>query len=240
MSQRGRDQGVVKSGKRVPLLSFPEFGGFRSPDFPFNSCKVRIGGPTPSGTVVFPPPSCFMNFARISRLFLVSCWIELSVLLAANPPSDFTLKAPVTGQTFRLSEAKGSYVVLQFLLKTECPVCLRHTRSHFLNAEKLKGTIQLFIKPDGTEALTAWARGLGPEPSPVIYQDPGAALATAFSIPDGYSFHGETVHYPALLILDPQGREVFRYVGKDNSDRYSVKQLNQKLAELQANSKDQP
>lgn len=181
-----------------------------------------------------------MNLARFSRLVLVSCWIEFSLLLAANPPTDFTLKAPVTGQTFRLSEAKGSYVVLQFLLKTECPVCLRHTRSHFLNTEKLKGTIQLFVKPDGTEALTAWARQLGTDPSPVIYQDPDAALAKAFAIPDGYAFHGETVHYPALLILDPQGREVFRYVGKDNSDRYSVTQLNQKLAELQAGTMGQP
>jgi thioredoxin-dependent peroxiredoxin len=189
---------------------------------------------------VLPPPACFMNLARFSRLVLVWCWIEFSLLLAANPPTDFTLRAPVTGQTFRLSEAKGSYVVLQFLLKTECPVCLRHTRSHFLNAGNLKGTVQLFVKPDGTEALTAWARQLGEEPSPVIYQDPDAALATAFSIPDGYAFHGETVHYPALLILDPQGREVFRYVGKDNSDRYSVKQLNQKLTELRSGTKGQP
>lgn len=203
-------------------------------------CKVRTEGPTHPGTAVRPPPACFMNLARFSRLVLVWCWIEFSLLLAANPPTDFTLKAPVTGQTFRLSEAKGSYVVLQFLLKTECPVCLRHTRSHFLNTEKLKGTIQLFVKPDGTEALTAWARQLGADPSPVIYQDPDATLATAFSIPDGYSFHGETVHYPALLILDPQGHEVFRYVGKDNSDRYSVTQLNQKLAELQAGTKGQP
>jgi thioredoxin-dependent peroxiredoxin len=181
-----------------------------------------------------------MKLTHVSRLFVVACWIKFSLLLAAEPPTDFTLKAPITGQSFRLSDAKGSYVVLQFLLKTECPVCLRHTRSHFLNADKLEGTIQLFVKPDGTDALAAWAKQLGPEPSPVIYQDPEAALAKAYAIPDGYAFHGETVHFPALLILDPQGREVFRYVGKNNSDRYTVAQLNQKLAELRAGTKGQP
>jgi peroxiredoxin Q/BCP len=65
-----------------------------------------------------------------------------------------------------------------------------------------------------------------------VYRDPDAALARAYEIPDGYTFHGEQVHFPALLILDPDGREVFRKVGKDNTDRVSPSQLATALKEL--------
>ena len=34
-----------------------------------------------------------------------------------------------------------------------------------------------------------------------IYRDPDAALAKAYDIHDGYKFHGQTVHFPALALL---------------------------------------
>ena len=64
--------------------------------------------------------------------------------------------------------------------------------------------------------------------------DPEAALATLFDIPDGYSFHGQIVHYPALVLIDPQGREAFRYVGQNNGDRYAFDDFAAKIAELEA------
>jgi len=33
------------------------------------------------------------------------------------------------------------------------------------------------------------------------------------------------VHYPALILIDPDGKEVYRYIGKKNSDRLSVKKF---------------
>lgn len=53
-----------------------------------------------------------------------------SLAFAANP-EDFTVKSSTGSESFTLSEAKGKYVAVHFLLKTECPVCLRHTRDHF-------------------------------------------------------------------------------------------------------------
>ena len=50
--------------------------------------------------------------------------------------------------------------------------------------------------------------------------------------PDGYAFHNQVVHYPALILLGPDGKEVFRYIGKNNSDRYSFEQLSIKIHEL--------
>ena len=65
-----------------------------------------------------------------------------------------------------------------------------------------------------------------------IYQDVDATLADQFNIPNGYQFHGQVVHYPALILLNDKGEEVFRYIGKNNSDRFSFDQLKAKINEL--------
>ncbi len=122
-------------------------------------------------------------------------------------------------------------------MKTECPICLRHTRAYYEDAPTVAGVEHLFIKPDDPEATQEWAKGFDASQNPVIYQDPDAQLAEAFNVPDGYQFHGEEVHYPALILLDPEGKEVFRYIGEDNSDRYSFEQFQKKMAELRADSR---
>lgn len=149
----------------------------------------------------------------------------------AAPTSDFTLQSITTADTFKSADAKGWYVALHFLLKTECPVCLRHTGDVLRRQDELPGVRQIFIKPDTDAEIKAWAAKL-PTDLPAIYRDPDAALAKRFAIPFGYQFHGQTVHYPALILLGPDGREVFRYVGKNNSDRYSFDNLIKKINEL--------
>jgi len=150
----------------------------------------------------------------------------------AGVPDDFTVESPVGGTKFTLSKARGRWVVLHFLLKTECPVCLRHTREYARRAGELKDTTQVFLKPDSVEEIRAWAEQLK-ESGITVYRDADAKLAEAFSIPGGYRFHGQVVHYPALLILDTTGKEVFRHVGKDNGDRVAFDALVAKLKELQ-------
>ena len=151
-------------------------------------------------------------------------------------PADFTVEAPDGGKPFKLSEAKGKYVALHFLLKTECPYCLRHTRTFAKEAATMPEVVQVFLKPDSAAEIQAWTAGLGDTAGKTItiYRDADAQLAREFAIPDGYKFHGQTVHYPALVLLDPAGQEVYRYVGKDNSDRLSFDQLQAKVAELKA------
>ena len=41
--------------------------------------------------------------------------------------SDRHLQARVDDSTFELSKHKGKTIVLHFLLKTECPYCMRYT-----------------------------------------------------------------------------------------------------------------
>jgi peroxiredoxin Q/BCP len=173
----------------------------------------------------------------VSSLVVLALLAGHALLIAAAPttrPADFTV-FPV-GSPFKLSEARGKYVALHFLLKTECPYCLRFTHEYATRSKDQKDVVHIFLKPDSEQAIAQWAGRLEGEKEarPTIYRDPDARLAKAFSIPFGYKFHNEVVHYPALVLLDPDGMEVFRYIGKSNSDRYSFDQFTKKLEELKS------
>ncbi len=150
----------------------------------------------------------------------------------AQKIENFTLPSVTDNSTFALSKSKGKYVALHFLLKTECPYCIRHTSEYFEKASSLQNVIQVFIKPDEEKEIKEWVSKLKSNKSLPIYQDLNAKLADQFKIPSGYSFHGQVVHYPALILLNKNGEEVFRYIGKNNSDRFSFDQLKAKIVEL--------
>lgn len=180
-----------------------------------------------------------IQFRRLLPLALASLlWLGPPRSATAEAPQDFTLQ-PATGtKPFKLSEARGKFVALHFLLKTECPYCLRHTHTYATNAAKDPRVIHLFIKPDTEAEIQRWASRLDPSTPPLaIYRDPDAQLAKSFDIPDGYRFHGQVVHYPALVLLDPKGKEVFRHIGKSNADRYPYEKFTAKLEELAASAK---
>ena len=150
----------------------------------------------------------------------------------AQKVDNFTLHSVTDKSTFSLKKAKGSYVVLHFLLKTECPYCIRHTTEYFEKANTLSNVTQVFIKPDNEEEIKEWAKKIKSNNSFPIYQDIDAKLADQLKIPNGYQFHGQVVHYPALIILNKKGEEVFRYIGGNNSDRFSFDKLKMKIEEL--------
>ena len=171
----------------------------------------------------------------LARNILTAILLALLGLDSSAAPADFTVKAPLDGKSFKLSDAKGKYVALHFLLKTECPFCLRLTSEYAAHAGSTPDVVQVFLKPDSAEEIKSWSEKTisGFEKVPVtVYQDADAGLAEAFAIPGGYEFHGQTVHFPALVLLDPNGKEVFRYVGKSNSDRFSYEQFAAKMREL--------
>jgi peroxiredoxin Q/BCP len=182
-----------------------------------------------------------MNRFNILSLALVALFASsvLPLVTFAAPPVDFTVESPADGRTFKLSEVRGKYVALHFLLKTECPFCIKHTRDYAKKSTATPDVVHILLKPDGADEIKAWSTkaNRGDDFADVtIYRDPEAKLAEQFGVPGGYQFHGQTVHYPALVLLDPAGKEVFRYIGKSNSDRFSYEQFAAKLAEL----KDKP
>ncbi len=156
------------------------------------------------------------------RAGLVLILSLIAVTARAENPTDFTIESPTHGTTLTLSEQKGKVIALHFLLKTECPYCIKHTNDYAKLAAKTPDVLHVFLKPDSADEIKAWAGKLSQDELkdlPVIYRDPDARLAKEFGIPDGYKFHGQTVHYPALVVLDRSGKELFRYVGKSNTDR---------------------
>jgi thioredoxin-dependent peroxiredoxin len=156
-----------------------------------------------------------------------------ATLQAAVP--ELEVESPLDGQKFRQSDALGKFLAIHFLLKTECPYCLKHVRDYVKSAATQPDLIHLFLKPDEPDEIKAWAAKAQselPDAKLTIYRDPEAKWAKAWQIPFGYAFHGQTVHYPALVLLDPEGNEVFRHVGKNNSDRFAFPQLLMKITEL--------
>ncbi len=165
---------------------------------------------------------------------LIPALLFIATTILAAPPEDFTVNSATDKSSFTLKEARGKFVALHFLLKTECPLCLRHTRDYMTKAPTLPNVVQVFLKPDTDKEIEAWASKLAAEElvKQPIYRDPNAKLAKAFDIPDGYQFHGQVVHYPATILIGPDGKEVFRHVGKSNSDRLPFEKLAEKVAEL--------
>ena len=173
------------------------------------------------------------KFKTLTALMLLSLATQAS---HANP-HDFTVRSVTSTNVFKLSEAKGKFVALHFLLKTECPFCIRHTHDYAQKSAGDSRVVHVFVKPDTDAEIKAWASKLSEDSLRVtIYRDPDAALAKAYNIPDGYKFHGQTVHFPALVLLNGDGQEVFRYVGKSNTDRFPHEKFSAKLQELTQSS----
>lgn len=129
----------------------------------------------------------------------------IAVVAQAENPTDFTVESPTHDTAFRLSDQKGKLIALHFLLKTECPYCIKYTNDYARMAAKSPDVVHLFLKPDNTDEIKVWTGKLNKEglkDLPVIYRDPDARLAKEFGIPDGYKFHGQSVHYPALVLID--------------------------------------
>ncbi len=163
------------------------------------------------------------------------CLMISACAVHADNPENFKVKSATDDSFFELSEHEGKTVVLHFLLKTECPICMRYTHDYAALAERNTNVIHVFLKPDSEDEIKAWTDGLdkrGLAELPKIYRDEDARIADEYKIPSGYKFHGQTVHYPALIILDGDGKERFRYVGKSNADRLSIKDFEAKMAEL--------
>lgn len=166
-------------------------------------------------------------FRHPLALAAATCLVGVAAAAQAAP-GDFTLKS--ADKSFKLSDARGKFVALHFLLKTECPICQRHVAETVKRGPERAGVVHVFIKPDSDDDVRKFAEKLNAGGVGVdVYRDPDAALADQFEIPNGYAFHGETVHFPATVLIGPDGKEVFRHVGKDTTDRLSFEQLAAKI-----------
>lgn len=175
-----------------------------------------------------------LNRRAIRSVTAIAAALVCVVATTVAGAADFTVRSG--DKTFKLSDARGKFVALHFLMKTECPVCLRHVSEYAQRSAMVAGVQHVFLKPDSEDEIREWVKKLDAAGMGVtIYRDPDAKLADEFKIPGGYEFHGQTVHRPALVLLGPDGAEVFRYEGKDNTDRMPFDRFSAKMAELTRN-----
>ena len=71
-----------------------------------------------------------MILTRKLKSFAVLLVISLAVQVSRANPNDFVVRSATGTNIFKLSEAKGKFGALHFLLKTECPCCIRHTHDY--------------------------------------------------------------------------------------------------------------
>lgn len=178
---------------------------------------------------------------KIFAIAVVGLLLSIPQVAFSQSVENFTLEAIIedsktkVDSKFELKDHKGKTVVLHFLLKTECPFCLKYTNQYAQLAATTPDVVHLFIKPDSEKEILSWVKKLAKVDGikqPTIYRDAGAKLAKRFRIPDGYQFHGQNVHYPAMVVLDGDGKEMFRYVGKSNSDRMQKEEFVKKLESM--------
>ena len=183
--------------------------------------------------------SMITNNRKLYPLAIFSLIAVFATSAFAENPQDFSIESPTHGTKFTLSEQKGKVIAIHFLLKTECPFCSKYTHDYAKLEANTPDVVHLFVKPDSVDEIKAWAGKIDKKDLkalPIIYRDPDARLAKEFGVPDGYKFHGQSVHFPALVVLNSSGSELFRYVGKNNSDRMKPDDFIAKLKAKTENS----
>ena len=140
---------------------------------------LRAQSPPSPGVLFCHDPRRFVMIISMRILRGLVFALALAVATMAEVV-DFTVESPADGNVLKSSELRGKFVALHFLLKTECPFCLKHTHDYAKKAATLPNVTQVFLKPDTAEEIKAWTAKLKEVPgfpSVTVYRDPDAALA---------------------------------------------------------------
>jgi peroxiredoxin/YHS domain-containing protein len=168
-----------------------------------------------------------------SRIGLAS----LATMLALASPSAFaqqpaTTAHPLTAitdhHTFSLADSKGKYLALHFLTKTDTPECTKFVQDFLRAAPTVAGVMHVFIKPDSEGEVKAWSAQFNDDAAS-IFLDPDGALAQDLNVPTGLSINGTTSTYPATIVFDMDGKELFRYEGKAHHDHLTFDDFKRQL-----------
>ncbi|MCA9450342.1 MAG: redoxin domain-containing protein, partial [Candidatus Omnitrophica bacterium] len=128
---------------------------------------------------------------------------------------------------FKLTDHRGSWVVLNFLLPGDNPTGRDLYSDYEQRLDELiygHNIKPVFFKPGEKSEIANWWESLDSNRIPVL-QDPNGKLSRALKIPYGLKSGDQITLYPTTLLLDPEGNEVFRKVGKSIEERIGVEEL---------------
>lgn len=168
-----------------------------------------------------------------SRIGLAS----LSTMIALASPSAFaqqptapalTLTAITDHHTFSLADGKGKFLALHFLTKTDTPECTNFVHDFLRAAPTVAGVTHVFIKPDSEGEVKAWSAQFNDD-ARSIFLDPNSALAQDLKVPTGLTINGTSSTFPATIVFDIAGKELFRYEGTAHHDHLTFDAFKRQL-----------
>ncbi len=142
---------------------------------------------------------------RFARGVLSAGLTLIAAAQVASAGTDFELRSG--DKSFKSRQAARRVNALHFLLKTECPYCLRYAQEYAAQAPSVAGVTHIFIKPDAEADIAAWQGSS---------QRPGRQASdlsrrrrqgrAAFGLAADFDFHGTKSNHPALILLGPNRR----------------------------------
>lgn len=136
------------------------------------------------------------------------------------------------GHRFDSTQAKGSLIAVHFLLGDECPFCMKLLNEYTASAASVAGVRHVFVQNISKEAFEKKLATLPEDQKASLFRDVDGALSKRFNVKGGYQFHGMVMNYPALVLVNDSGKELYRYTGTSNADRLKFTDFSKKVAEL--------
>jgi len=127
---------------------------------------------------------------------------------------------------FQLSEHLGSWVLLDFLPPSSSTAENAFYTVVEASAEQLmrqRNLVCVFLKPNEEREVVSWWKSF-PRHTLPVYRDPEGKLAEILKINPAQPGDG-SARPPATLLVDPDGKEVWRHLGKAADDYPSLQNL---------------
>lgn len=162
------------------------------------------------------------TFSRIGLVSVMTFAVTLAspLLVSADdtaPAMMHSLSAATDSHPFMIADAKGHYLALHFLTKTDTTECTAFVREYLRAAPGVAGVMHVFIKPDEQSEVKVWSMQFKNDAA-AIFVDKDSALANDLKVPGGLAIASTTSNFPATIVFDREGRELFRHVGKSHDD----------------------
>lgn len=148
--------------------------------------------------------------------------------IAGGDPTHPAVTAVADDRSLSIDDLKGSYLALHFVGATTSPAGAKFVRDTISNAPSVAGVMHLFISAEPAAQVKAWAEQFG-DSAKMVFVDKDGGLAADLGLKAGSS--AGVTGEPATIVLDPEGKELFRSVGAGLDDYLSFDRFARQMAD---------
>jgi peptidylprolyl isomerase len=168
---------------------------------------------------------------RPTLTFILSIALTATVAHAAKVPNFRVKQIGGQSEVFQLSQHRGSWVWLEFLSSKAADIDKSRYVVLAASAEELiekENLLPVIIIAGEKENLEAWWNSLPRNDLPLC-RDPKGQLASVLRIGKAGTKDGKQQDSPSTILVDPEGDEIWRSVGKDAQDRPPIETVLREL-----------